>query len=274
MFRLVTLLVVGLSLMSSRAKADAIYNFDGGPAKTAGSLDVTLTWTNAKGPVTVTITVPVAVGDKRDAIRTAVETALNANAKVAADWTFAPDDAGLGKVFWTDGTPKAGVTLTAATIVPTPAKAPTGKLTISGGFTTAFANPPLHDWFAVTGTGGVNDTTSVTLAMPDDVNYADLQTFSLSSYAGLDGDQIDQQLAALINQSGFGFGADVFNSEVFLSGINTKLGADILISDAGNLQVASGVSAVPEPGAGVLLVSGVVLLVISKMAPFHGSLRG
>jgi hypothetical protein len=91
---------------------------------------------------------------------------------------------------------------------------------------------------------------SVTVTTPADVNYANLQTFSLSSYAGLDGDTIDQQLAALINKSSFGFTATIVNSQVFLSGINTELGADMLISDAGNLQVESGFSTVPAPVVG------------------------
>ncbi len=277
MFRLTALVVLGLSLVPSEAKADAIYNFDGGPAKTAGSVDVTLSWTNKAGkPLSVLITVPVAVGAGRDVIRTAVESALNTNATVKADWTFAPDSAGLGKVYWTQGTPGVGVTLVAATIVPTPAKGPTGKLTISGGFTTASINTPPQNWFAVTGTGTADDAISVTLATPGDTEYADLQEFSLASYDGLDGDQIDEELAALINGSGFGFDATVIGSQVFLSGINTELGADMLISDAGDLQVESGVSAVPEPGTGVLFASGIALLLLWKrgLIPWSVSLRG
>ncbi|HEY6377334.1 MAG TPA: hypothetical protein VIX90_17575 [Edaphobacter sp.] len=253
MFRLTALVVLGLSLVPSEAKADAIYNFDGGPAKTAGSVDVTLTWTNKTGTVTVPLTVPVPVGATRDVIRTAVETALNTNASVKADWTFKPDDAGFGKVYWTQGTPGAGVTLVAATIVPTPAKGPTGKLTISGGFTTASLNTPPQNWFAVTGTGTADDAISVTLATPGDTDYADLQEFSLASYAGLNGNQIDEELAALINGSGFGFDATVIGSQVFVSGINTELGADMLISDAGGLQVESGVHCGPRAGYGCLI---------------------
>jgi hypothetical protein len=254
-------IVLSLALVPPGARADAIYNFDGGPATAAGSVDVTLDWTNAAGPKSVKLTVPVAVGDTRDVIRNNVQAALKANAAVAADWTFAPDSAGLGKVYWTDGTPGAGVALTGAIIVPTPGKSPTGKLTISGGFTTAFANPPLNNWFLVTGIGTPGDAISVTLATPGDTNYANLQTFSLASYAGLNGDQIDQQLASLINQSGLGFSASIVNSEVFVSGINTQLGADMLISDAGDLQVTSAAS-VPEPGTAALLLSvaGLVLV--------------
>ncbi len=185
-------LVLVTTVVEVQAEDKPIYGITNGPAKGAGSIDVTLKWVKAGVKSEKKKTVNIADGDTRDTIRNNIVAALNGDAAIGADWNFANKD-GQDGTRGMIGTPIGGSQMTGGF-----AKANT---TTEFGWVVAGDPPPNASlFFDLEGSNGqAVDLFNVHLSTLDDPSAPNIDTFSLGSYAGLTPSQIENQLASMID---------------------------------------------------------------------------
>ncbi len=237
--------------------ASPAYSVDKGKAKKDGVLVVKLKWKDGDKTIEQSKEVAVKKDDNISTIRDNIATALNGDDKVKADWEFKNDSAGFGAVQYTEGhARREGIVELEASICAKEGSVPT-NLTISAGQSLLAT---AYNYFRLDGLpGDADDSLVVYLTTPLDTDMLNPIPFYLPSYHALSPSQIATGLASLIDAHP-SFTASVSGSQVNVYGANTKLGADVLLSETSydTFIVTSGVIAAPEPSALCFLGTGAI----------------
>jgi hypothetical protein len=233
--------------------------FDDGPAKKEGTIKVTVKWKKDGLEKSVTVAATINKDDNSAAIRNKVRAALNADARISADFSLTDTglvEAGVTLYEGTIGLAKPGVQVIESSVENPDG---IGGISLSAGLRFASAETGTQGFFRVGGgLADVDDQLSVKLVNASGGIFSSADVFTLPSYSGLSPEQIMLGLADLIDLNP-NYSASFADGEVLIFGnFNPEFGVDLVFSDMtnGTLAGETGVRAVPEPTTILLAGTG------------------
>ena len=265
--------LVAVSLFPSAANAQrGAFQVDDGPATSAGKLDVRLDWTRGGMAKSVPTTIAVAKDDTRATILGKIRDFYTGNADAMAAWDFsAAADNNNTKIADFTFTEKVGTTFSGAfegwqkKDKATDMSAGLGKLQIG--------QIMLFDLYGDPGRAG--DTLDVNLSQfASPPSLADINSFSLASYAGLSANDAEVALANMIGAFP-GYSAEVINQgtsfqSVRVSGLSAELSLHVVVGsldpefDPPTLTGGVLLTQIPEPSTIALLFGGIMALGVAR----------